>query len=81
MRGLGKCRCEFSLMTLGYNFKRVMNVLGEAAFAEYCLQKQRLGGEWRVNQTPIPRRLDRDPELNVRRGVSLPILRCCCFPG
>ena len=43
MRGLGKCRGEFSLMTLGYNFKRVMNVLGEAAFAKYCLQKQRLG--------------------------------------
>ena len=43
MRGLEKCRGEFSLMTLGYNFKRVMSVLGEAAFAEYCLQKQRLG--------------------------------------
>ena len=43
MRGLGKCRGEFSLMTLGYNFKRVMNVLGEAALKEYCLQKQRLG--------------------------------------
>ena len=43
MRGLGKCRGEFSLMTLGYNFKRVMNVLGEAAFTEHCLQKQRLG--------------------------------------
>ena len=42
MRGLGKCRGEFSLMTLGYNFKRVMNLLGEAAFTEYCLQKQRL---------------------------------------
>ena len=43
MRGLGKCRGEFSMMTLGYNFKRVMRVLGEAAFAEYCLQKQWLG--------------------------------------
>lgn len=42
MRGLGKCRGEFSLMTLGYNFKRVMNLLGEAALTEYCLQKQRL---------------------------------------
>lgn len=42
MRGLGKCRGEFSLMTLGYNFKRVMNLLGEAPFTEYCLQKQRL---------------------------------------
>ena len=43
MRGLGKCRGEFSLMTLGYNFKRVMRVLGGAAFVEHCLQKQRLG--------------------------------------
>ena len=43
MRGHGKCRGEFSLMTLSYNFKRVVSVLGEAAFAEYCLQKPRLG--------------------------------------
>ena len=42
MRGLRKCRGEFSLMTLGYNLKRVMSVLGEAAFAEHCLQKQGL---------------------------------------
>ena len=42
MRGLGKCRGEFSLMTLSYNFKRVMNELGGAAFAEHCRQKQRL---------------------------------------
>ena len=43
MRGLDKCRGEFSLMTLGYNFKRVMNELGAEAFREYCLQKQRDG--------------------------------------
>ena len=43
MRGLDKCRGEFSLMTLGYNFKRVMNELGAAAFREHCLQKQRTG--------------------------------------
>ena len=36
-------RGKSSLMTLGYNFKRVMNVLGEASFTEHCLQKQRLG--------------------------------------
>ena len=42
MRGLGKCRAEFSLMTLGYNFKRVMKELGGAAFTEHCLAKQRL---------------------------------------
>ena len=43
MRGLGKCRGEFSLMTLSYNFKRVVNVLGGAAFTEYCRHKQRSG--------------------------------------
>ena len=43
MRGLDKCRGEFSLMTLGYNFKRVMNELGAEAFREHCLQKQRNG--------------------------------------
>ena len=36
MRGLGKCRGEFSLMTLSYNLKRVMNELGGAAFAEHA---------------------------------------------
>ena len=43
MRGLDKCRGEFSLMTLGYNFKRVMNELGAEAFREHCLQKRRTG--------------------------------------
>ena len=43
MRGLRKCRGEFSLMTLSYNFKRVVNELGQAALTEHCLQKQRLG--------------------------------------
>ena len=43
MRGLEKCHGEFSLMTLGYNFKRVMNESGAEAFREHCLQKQRTG--------------------------------------
>ncbi len=43
MRGLDRCRGEFSLMVLGYNFKRVVNELGADAFREYCLQKQRFG--------------------------------------
>ena len=43
MRGLVKCRGEFSLMTLSYNFKRVVNELGGAALTEYCRHKQRLG--------------------------------------
>ncbi len=41
MRGLEKCRGEFSLMALGYNFKRMVNELGVDAFREHCLQKQR----------------------------------------
>ena len=42
MRGLDKCRGEFSLMALGYNFKRMVNELGAAAFREHCLQKPRI---------------------------------------
>ena len=36
MRGLEKCRGEFSLMTLTYNFTRVLNILGVERFREYC---------------------------------------------
>ena len=43
MRGLEKRRGEFSLMTLGHDFKRVMNELGAAAFREHCLQKRQTG--------------------------------------
>jgi len=43
MRRLHKCRGEFSLMVLSYNFKRVMNELGVDAFREYCARKQRIG--------------------------------------
>ena len=38
MRGLDKCRGEFSLLVLGYNFKRVLNLIGIQAFRDYCLQ-------------------------------------------
>ena len=41
MHGLEKCRGEFSLMALGYNFKRMVNELGVDALREHCLQKQR----------------------------------------
>ena len=41
MRGLDKCRGEFSLMALGYNFKRMVNELGVDAFREHCRQQQR----------------------------------------
>ena len=40
MRGLEKCRGEFSLLVLSYNFKRVLNLIGIEAFRDYCLQKQ-----------------------------------------
>ena len=43
MRGLDKRRDEFSLMALGYNFKRVMKELGAEAFGEHRLQRQRTG--------------------------------------
>ncbi len=43
MRGLEKRRGAFSLMTLGHDFKRVMNELGAAAFREHCLQKRQTG--------------------------------------
>lgn len=39
MRGLEKCRGEFSLMALCYNFTRVLNILGVAAFRDYCTQR------------------------------------------
>jgi hypothetical protein len=39
MRGLEKCRGEFSLMALCYNFTRVLNILGVEAFRDYCVQR------------------------------------------
>jgi len=39
MRGLEKCRGEFSLMTLAYNFTRVLNVLGVDKLRDYCVQR------------------------------------------
>jgi len=39
MRGLEKCRGEFSLMALCYNFTRVLNILGVEAFRDYCAQR------------------------------------------
>jgi hypothetical protein len=45
MRGLEKCRGEFSLMALCYNFTRVLNLLGVAAFRDYCARRLGKGGE------------------------------------
>jgi len=45
MRGLEKCRGEFGLMTLCYNFTRVLNLLGADKLREYCLQRAKHGFE------------------------------------
>lgn len=39
VRGIEKVRGEMSLMVLGYNLVRVLNVLGLSAFREYCAQR------------------------------------------
>lgn len=39
MRGLEKCRGEFSLMVLGYNFTRALNTLGVDVLRDYCVQR------------------------------------------
>ena len=42
MRGLAKCRGEFSLMTLSYNFKRVLNIVGVEALMSSCALNQQI---------------------------------------
>lgn len=42
VRGLTKVQGEFHLLTTCYNFKRVLNLLGIAAFRSYCQQRQAL---------------------------------------
>ncbi|MDX8400454.1 MAG: IS1182 family transposase [Gallionellaceae bacterium] len=39
MRGMAKCKGEFSLMTLSYNLTRVLNIIGLDAFRNYCAQR------------------------------------------
>ena len=48
MRGLEKCGGEFSLMVLGYNFTRVINLLGVDFLRDYCDQRQ--GNELKNSQ-------------------------------
>lgn len=43
MRGLEKCRGEFSLMTMAYNFTRALNVLGAQKLREYCAGRRTYG--------------------------------------
>ena len=38
VRGLKKVRGEWSLMALSYNFTRVLNLLGQQIFRDYCAQ-------------------------------------------
>ena len=40
MRGLEKVRTELSLLILGYNFTRVLHIIGLSAFRSYCLTRR-----------------------------------------
>ena len=40
VRGLEKVRAELSLLVLGYNFTRVLHIIGQAAFRAYCLTRR-----------------------------------------
>lgn len=46
VRGFEKVRGEMSLMVLGYNFTRVLNLIGLQAFRECCAQNSR---KWQEN--------------------------------
>lgn len=41
MRGLKRSQGEFSLMVLGYNFTRVLNILGMDTLRDYCTQRRK----------------------------------------
>ena len=43
MRGLKKCRGEFDLMALAYNFTRVLNIIGLNKLRDYCAQRTENG--------------------------------------
>jgi len=40
LRGFEKVRAELSLLTICYNFKRVLSILGLSAFRAYCLRRK-----------------------------------------
>ena len=44
MRGLAKCRGEFNLMVLCYNFRRVLEEIGVGAFVAYCRARKEVQG-------------------------------------
>jgi len=41
MSGLEKSQGEFSLMVLGYNFTRALNILGMSTLRNYCVQRSK----------------------------------------
>ena len=43
IRGLEKCRGEFSLMTMAYDFTRALNILGAQKLREYCVGRRVYG--------------------------------------
>ena len=45
MRGLEKCRGEFSLMTMAYDFTRALNILGAQKLREYCVGRRVYGSQ------------------------------------
>ncbi len=51
VRGFEKVRGGMSLMVLGYNLTRVINILGLQAFRDYCAQ--RLPGGWMTTQAVV----------------------------
>jgi transposase len=42
LRGLPKVDAEMALYTLGYNFKRVLNILGTDKFRAFCLRRREI---------------------------------------
>lgn len=51
VRGFEKVRGGMSLMVLGYNLTRVINILGLQAFRDYCAQ--RLPSGWMITQAVV----------------------------
>jgi transposase len=45
MRGLEKCRGEFSLMVVSYNFTRVLNIFGVDTLRDYCARRSENSGK------------------------------------
>jgi len=40
VRGFNKVRGEWSIMVMGYNFTRVLNIIGLKGFMDYCVQRK-----------------------------------------